>query len=234
MSTTQDVAIKEGTVPFPHDGATYATYYKVFGDFSDHTRTPLIALHGGPGVVHNYLLPLADLARAHSVPVILYDQIGNGRSSHVPDKPAEFWTIDLFIAELENLLRELGVQDAFDVFGHSWGGVLGAEFAVRKQPKGLKHLVITNSLASFELWVQSVGGLLQAFPQSVQEGIFGGLSDPKKHREALRELHAVYGCLVRPIPEEVNYSMDQATLGDATVASKPYVLQPLRVSVHCR
>ena len=45
---------------------------------------PLVVLHGGPGGTHDYLLPLADLARrARRAPSSLYDQLGNGRL-HAP------------------------------------------------------------------------------------------------------------------------------------------------------
>ncbi|KAI0659251.1 proline-specific peptidase [Cubamyces menziesii] len=228
MTTAQskNVPIQDGTIPFTYKGETYQTYYKVFGDLKNRTRTPLIGLHGGPGLVHQSVLPLGDLASAYDIPVILYDQIGNGRSSHVHDKPPEFWTIDLFLDELENLLAHFGVQDGFDIVGHSWGGIMGAELAVRRRPKGLKHLVLSNSLASFELWVQSVMQLLAPFPKEVQEGIAVGMSDPKRYREALRQFHAVHGCILQNPPAEFHYSMDQAMgpEGDTTVASVPILV----------
>ncbi|KAI0360574.1 proline-specific peptidase [Trametes cingulata] len=216
----------EGTTPFEYKGETYETYYKVLGDLAARTEAPLVVLHGGPGLVHNYLLPLADIATIHGNPVILYDQLGNGRSTHLRDKPAEFWTIDLFIAELENLLVKLGIQDAFSLFGHSWGGILGAEFAVRKQPAGMRHLILSNSLASFDLWLQSVGQLLQPLPEEVHVGMAAGMMDRKKYREALRQFHAVHGCLVRPVPAEFDYAIDQSLgeEGDPTVASVPLLM----------
>lgn len=40
-----------------------------------------------------------------------------------------FWTEALFIAQLENLLGHLSIQDDFDLLGHSRGRMLGARFA---------------------------------------------------------------------------------------------------------
>jgi pimeloyl-ACP methyl ester carboxylesterase len=79
----------------------------------------------------------------------MYDQIGCGRSTRLPEKLGDgsFWTIDLFLAELENLLSHLEIQDDYDLLGQSWGGCLASELAVR-QPKGLKKLILANSLAS--------------------------------------------------------------------------------------
>src|ERR1700749_3558283 len=45
--------------------------------------TPLLLLHGGPGAAHNYLLPLKPLADER--PVILYDQLGCGKSDSPQD-----------------------------------------------------------------------------------------------------------------------------------------------------
>jgi hypothetical protein len=72
------MAITEGKIPFKVGEETYETYYKIAGDLKDRTRTPLIAIHGGPAFAHNYLLPCVDLV-ARDIPVIFYDQLGSGR-----------------------------------------------------------------------------------------------------------------------------------------------------------
>src|SRR5580692_3492940 len=91
-------------------------------DHENHDRKPLVVLHGGPGCTHDYLLSLADLA-TDGRQVIFYDQIGNGRSTHLPERGADFWTVDLFVAELDNLLDALGLKDSgYHLLGQSWGG----------------------------------------------------------------------------------------------------------------
>ncbi|CDO75001.1 hypothetical protein BN946_scf184965.g3 [Trametes cinnabarina] len=229
MPESSDVPVKEGTVPFTYKGEQFETYYKVFGDLANRTRPPVIGLHGGHGLVHQAVAPLADLAASHSIPVILYDQFGNGRSSHVRDKPPDFWSISLYIDELENLLVHLGVQDAFDIVGHSWGGVLGAEVAVRRQPKGLRHLVLADSLASYELWEKSVMQLMATLPKEAQEDLMVGMKDLKRYREGLRQFHAKHGCLKQPFPEDLAYALDQifGEGGDPTVANAPLGLSIL-------
>jgi pimeloyl-ACP methyl ester carboxylesterase len=57
-----------------------------------------------------------------SIPVIFYDQIGNGASSHVQNAPPEFWAPELFMDQLDSLLGSLGIADNFDLLGNSWGG----------------------------------------------------------------------------------------------------------------
>lgn len=218
-----DVPFKEGLIPFKYQNETYQTYYKVYGDLENRTHNPLIVLHGGPGLVHQYLVPFVDLVASASIPVILYDQIGNGRSTHVHDKPPTFWTFDLFIDELLNLVSFLGIESAYDIAGHSWGGILGVELEVRRQPEGLKHLILADSLAAYSLWMQSNMQLMQALPQEVQDGLMTGMKDPAKYYAALKAFHAVHGCTIKPPPEEFAYSLDQVfgPDGDLTVTSSP-------------
>ena len=134
MTTATELATAEGISPY----RGYETWYRVTGDLKS-GKLPLVVAHGGPGVTHDYLENFKELA-AHGRPVIHYDQIGNGGSTHLPNKGADFWTVDFFLGELSALL------------GQSWGGMLGAEHAVRR-PAGLKALVLANSLASMDLWV---------------------------------------------------------------------------------
>lgn len=210
-------AFKEGTIPFTHEGETYQTWYKLYGSLENRTHPPLIALHGGPGLVHDYITPLGRLSEDQSIPVILYDQLGSGLSTHLRDKPHSFWSIQIFIDELINLLNHFGIQDEFNLYGHSWGGIVCAEFIVRHQPRGLRHVILSNSLPSMALWMKSNFQLMQAFPKVVQEGLMKRMADPAVYRKALREFHTVHGCTAKPPPKELFYSLDQAFVEDPTV-----------------
>jgi len=220
--STQPIS-KEGKIDFPRQGETFQTYYKLYGSIAESKQAPLIVLHGGPGLTHDYLDIHSALTAEYDIPVILYDQLGNGRSTHLKEKAPEFWTIDLFIEELENIIKYFGIQDRFSLLGHSWGGILASEFEVRKLPSGLKRLIIANSLAASSLWNKSNVQLLQEFPQDVQEGVMGGMKDREKFQRALQKFHAKHGCIVKPVPEGYKYSMEQVfgADGDPTVASAP-------------
>ena len=208
---------------FKYGGETFKTYYKVFGDLNNDSQIPLVAIHGGPGLTHDYLLPISDVARDGHAPVIFYDQIGNGRSTHLKQKPPTFWTVDLFVNELYNLLRALKIQNKYNILGHSWGGELAAEFAVTWHSYGLKKLILSDAPASSELMGQSVFGLLQAFPKDVQEGVEGGLADPQKYFAAFSVFSAVHGCTVVPVPLPLNVSFGAVfgPHGDTSVAAAP-------------
>jgi len=213
----------EGLVPFHYQGEAFQTYYKIFGEINESRldSTPLVVAHGGPGLTHDYLLPFADIANNAASPVILYDQIGNGKSTHVDTKPASFWSIDLFVNELVNLINYLQIQHSFNLVGHSWGGILASEFAVQKQPEGLKRLILTDSLASSELWEKSNMQLMKKFPEDVQKGLSVGMSDPPRYAAALSVYFAVHGCRVVPLPEEYVHSVGAVfgPDGDTTVTS---------------
>jgi pimeloyl-ACP methyl ester carboxylesterase len=104
--------------------------------------------------------------------MLLMISIGASNSTHYKEKRLDtsFWTIDLFMAELDNLLTHLSIADDFDLLGQSWGGMLGSQYATR-QPKGLKRLVISNSPASMPLWVESCNEWRKQLPREVDEAL---------------------------------------------------------------
>jgi proline-specific peptidase len=212
-------AISESSIPFAYQNATYTTYTKLVGDLSS-DKTPLVVVHGGPGLSHDYLLPLADLSDDSNIPVIFYDQIGNARSTHLDGVPETFWSFDLFVAELQNVIAHYGVAESFNLLGHSWGGVLSSEFVVRTQPTGLNKLVLTDSLASGELWAQSLQQILQTFPEDVQQSFEVGTSDLPRYKAALETVYAVHGCTISPWPQDLVFSVNQA-FEDPTVMEAP-------------
>lgn len=73
--------IREGYAPFRH----YQTWFRVCGDI-DSGLTPLVVAHGGPGCTHDYVDAFRDIALSGRA-VIHYDQLGNGRSTHLPQQP---------------------------------------------------------------------------------------------------------------------------------------------------
>jgi L-proline amide hydrolase len=167
--------------------------------------TPLVLVHGGPGCTHDYLLSLAALADQGRA-VIHYDQLGAGNSTHLPDKGVEFWTVDLFLDELDNLLEALGVRDGYHLLGQSWGGMLGSEHALRR-PEGLTSLVISNSPASMELWSQEAKKLRALLPAEVEAALdrheaAGTTKDPE-YLAATQVYYDEHVCRVVPNPPDV-------------------------------
>jgi len=162
-------------------------------------------LHGGPGCTHDYVLAIADVARSGR-PVIHYDQLGSGRSTHLPDRGDDFWTVELFLAELDNLLEHLGIQSSYHLLGQSWGGMLAAEHAIRR-PDGLVSLIISNSPASMDLWVCEANRLRAELPPEVQrvlnEHEAAGTIDDPAYVAATQVFYDRHVCRVVPNPPEV-------------------------------
>jgi len=144
------------------------TWYRVVGDLDpDAALAPLVVLHGGPGAAHDYCAPIADLVAPTGRAVVLYDQLGCGRSQHLPDAPVGFWTPQLFKDELVALTAHLGIAGRYAVLGQSWGGMLGMEHAL-DHPEGLVALVVADSPASMRLWVEEANRLRQLLPPDVE------------------------------------------------------------------
>jgi len=95
----------DGTIDFSYHGKTFQAY-KIYRSVIESNKDLLIVLHGGPGLVRDYLDVHSELTAKYDIPVILYDQLGNGKSTHLKEKETESWTVDLFIEELENLPGE--------------------------------------------------------------------------------------------------------------------------------
>ncbi|MFI7701276.1 proline iminopeptidase-family hydrolase [Nonomuraea sp. NPDC049480] len=189
-----------GTVPF----RDWQTWYRITGD-PESAKTPLVVLHGGPGAAHDYTLRIAGLAR-QGRSVIHYDQLGIGNSTHLPGEGADFWTVRLFLDELDNLLAALGLSGGYHVLGQSWGGMLAAEHAVRR-PAGLKSLVIANSPASMELWLSEAARLRALLPPEVQKTLLdhetAGTTDHPDYKAAEAVFNARHVCRIVPNPPEV-------------------------------
>ena len=143
-----------------------STWYRVVGDLNS-GKTPVMVLHGGPGAGHNYTIPIAEMLAQTGRAAVLYDQIGCGNSTHLPDAPKDFWRPELFMDELVLLTQHLGISDNYAIVGQSWGGMLGMEFAI-KGPTGLKALVVADSPASMKVWVEEANKLRQALPPEVE------------------------------------------------------------------
>jgi L-proline amide hydrolase len=185
------------------------TWYRVVGDLGADRKAPLVLLHGGPGAAHDYLEPIAEsLAR----PCILYDQIGCGRSQHLPDAPEDFWNVELFRRELHALLDHLEISDRYHVLGQSWGGMLGMEHAL-EHPPGLRSLIVADSPASIELWVQEANRLRRQLPPDVQETLTRheqeGTTDTTEYEQAVMVFYERHLCRVVPFPDGLQRSFAQ-------------------------
>ncbi|KAJ7662464.1 Alpha/Beta hydrolase protein [Mycena rosella] len=145
------------------------------------SSVPPPARRGGPGVNYVYLLILSDLTEAHGIPLV---------------------TEQLFLDELDNLLVHPGIQDDYDILGHSWGGMLGSRHAAA-QPKGLKHLVLASTPADMGLW----NALRTKLPREVQDILDehekAGTTESAEHQAAMGVFYGRHLCTIDPMPAPV-------------------------------
>ena len=182
------------------------TWYRILGDLDPGAdQVPVVLIHGGPGATHDYLEPAADLVRESGRAVVLYDQLGCGSSTRLPDAPDEFWTVDLFKHELSLLLEHLGIAARYALLGQSWGGMLAMEHAI-DQPPGLVGVVVADSPASIPLWVAEANRLRAELPPEVEATLRrheeAGTTDTPEYVEAVQVFYDRHLCRV-PMPEPV-------------------------------
>jgi proline iminopeptidase len=130
-SESSAAAPRTGTIPV--EGA--ALFVREIG-----AGQPLLAIHGGPDFDHHYLLP--DLDRlADAYRLIYYDQRGRGRSRGMV-RPEDV-SLASEIADIDRV-REHFTLPAVALLGHSWGGVLAMEYAIR-HPERVSHLILMST-----------------------------------------------------------------------------------------
>lgn len=137
-------------------------WYRIVGGG---TETPLILLHGGPGVPSYYLNPLAKLNKER--PVIFFDQLGCGRSDD--NKDTSLMKIDTFVEQFDQFIDTLGLKE-FYIYGHSWGAMLGMDYYL-KYPDKVKALIFASPCLSMSRWSDDCKELLKTLPDSIQSAI---------------------------------------------------------------
>ncbi|MFF2324333.1 proline iminopeptidase-family hydrolase [Agrobacterium sp. NPDC058088] len=214
VNNTQHI-VQQHIIPF----GDYFTWARVTTASLDRTiLPPIIILHGGPGLSHDYCLPMIDLCTDGRA-VIHYDQIGGGRSTHLGDAPPEFWTVNLFVEELKNLVDYFDLRQGFHILGQSWGGMLSPEYVLR-YPEGVLSMTLSNSPASMPLWSQGTAILLSKLPADIQSRVHhheaAGTTASTEYQAAVEAFYDRHLCRIQPRPEVLRDSFEHLA-ADPTV-----------------
>jgi proline-specific peptidase len=110
------ISAREGYIPV----SAGRVWYQVIGAGD---AIPLLVLHGGPGVPHDYLEPLADLADER--PVVFYDQLGCGKSDWPDD--VSLWCLERLVEEVGQVRQALGLTQ-IHLLAHSAGTMLALDY----------------------------------------------------------------------------------------------------------
>jgi proline-specific peptidase len=190
--------IRDGLIPVPGGNV----YYRIVGGGDS---IPLMCLHGGPGMSHDYIATLADLADER--PVIFYDQLGCGRSERPDD--TSLWTLDRSVAEVEAVRRALGIE-RMHLFGNSWGGWLAMQYVLDRRPE-LASLIVSSSPPSVERAVREMNELRRRLPADVQRTLehheARSFFDCPEYTAAIMVFYRRHLCRLDPWPEGVEQAM---------------------------
>ena len=162
---------------------------------------PLLAVHGGPGLPHNYISSLARLADEREV--IFWDQLGCGNSER-PHNTA-LWTMERSVAEMDAVVHGLGL-DRFHIFGNSWGGMMLQQYAL-DAPSGAVSLTISNSTPSIPRFAANVVRLKAELDAATQAAVdrheAAETTNSAEYQAAIRTWNETYLCRIRPWPKEL-------------------------------
>ncbi len=170
-------------------------------------KIKVLLLHGGPGATHEAFESFESFFPKEGIEFIEYDQLGSWNS----DKPTDssLWTTERYVEEVEQVRKALGLnKDNFYLLGHSWGGILAMEYALKYQAN-LKGLIISNMMSSCPEYGKYAENVLskQMDPKvldtirSMEAG--GDFNNPKYMDLLLPNFYNQHLCRVQPWPDAV-------------------------------
>jgi proline iminopeptidase len=137
-------------------------WYRVVGGG---TGTPLIVIHGGPGLSSGYLKSMEALGDERLV--VRYDQLGAGKSDVVTD--TSLFGIERFVGELETLRRHLALERVH-LYGHSWGSILALEY-YRAHPEHVASLTLASEVLDMPAFFANMRRLISEMPDSMSRAV---------------------------------------------------------------
>jgi proline iminopeptidase len=172
--------------------------------------TKVLLLHGGPGFSHDYLACFADFLPQAGFEIYFYDQLGCGRSDHPNDD--RLWTLPRYLDEVEAVRRALGLEQ-FVLYGHSWGAILGIEYAL-KYGQHLSKLVLsdmTAGIADYIVYADRIRAQLPAKDRATlakYEAL--NKTDDPAYQAVIMRIYAQHVLRLPQWPKPVSYAIEHA------------------------
>ena len=142
-------------IPITTPNGTFKVWTKRVGN---NPAVKLLLLHGGPAATHEYFEVFDSFLPAAGVEYYYYDQLGSFYSDQPDDD--SLYELPRFVEEVEQVRQALGLhRDNFYLLGHSWGGILATEYALKHQ-QHLKGLIISNMMSSIPAYVEYANNVL--------------------------------------------------------------------------
>jgi proline iminopeptidase len=150
-STGRDDVLSGGVklIPITTPKGTFKVWTKRVGN---NPRIKVLLLHGGPGATHEYFEAFDSYFPKEGIEYYYYDQLGSAFSDQ-PKDPS-LWDLPRFVEEVEQVRLALRLDSGnFYLLGHSWGGILAVEYALKYQ-SNLKGLIISNMMVDIPAYVE--------------------------------------------------------------------------------
>lgn len=143
---------------------------------------PILFLHGGSGFDHTYFRPWLD-SLSEQAQLIYYDQFGQGRST----RPASYENITIasWADEADALRKALGLERII-LFGHSFGGFIAQEYALR-YGEHLEGLILSNTSPALDYPDVMIANAQQRATPEQFQALMAGLSTPSPDDKSLKE-----------------------------------------------
>jgi proline iminopeptidase len=154
-------------------------------------------MHGGPGVDHTTMSPFRPCADHFTL--VFYDHRCNGRSEGAE---VSSMTWENLTADAEALRQTLGF-DKWAVLGHSFGGMVALEYALR-YPQSLSHLLLIGTCGDIRWAQENAPEILAQRGYSLDtvktaRRFFNGEIAPNEMVPAMRKLGRAYYHHLSPI-----------------------------------
>jgi len=198
-----------GVKMLPVAGGKYKVWTKRLGS----SPLKVLVLHGGPGFSHEYLEALEAFLPEAGIEMYYYDQLGCNNSDH-PEDPS-LWTLPRYVEEVEEVRRGLGL-DHFVLYGHSFGGALALEYAL-KYPQHLRGLVVSNMAASSDAFLRHTAKWKLQLSPSQQLQMKGleerqAYDSPEYQQIMMNVLYPQMLCRTKPWPSGFTRALERANL----------------------
>ena len=127
-------------------------YYEIHGE-----GEPLVLIVGLGADISEYVKTISLLAKSYKV--VAFDNRGAGRT----EKPDSIYTIEMMADDTAELMKKLGIERA-NIIGHSMGGQIALQVAIRHPGRVNKLIVVSSSARSIRNWIISFFGWMRIIP----------------------------------------------------------------------
>src|SRR5258708_2458988 len=204
---TQDSGVQNGNIKLVSITTPKGKFRVWTKRFGSNPRIKVLLLHGGPGGTHEFFESFENFLPKEGIEFIYYDQL----DSYYSDQPGDssLWTTEHFVEEVEQVRQTLGLnRDNFYLLGHSWGGILAMEYALKYQ-ENLKGLIISNMMSSMPAYEKYNGLLRGKMRKSLVDSLQayetkGQFQDPIYQKLVFSEYYTQHLCRLPEWPDPLN------------------------------